>query len=259
MGMAGDDVRGYPPRRTPPAGVRPTPPPRRFTPQPPHVYKRRRRVAVILLVLFVLLFIRACVPSEHDREMKAWREQANQALEQPLDVGEEIAPSRPVEMRVPSVGLTAKFEDGDCRFKDGAIDPDTLSEACAFTAKDKPYVLPGTTSEDIVVIAGHAAAGVPAVFDKLYDVKEQRHTVHAGDTMYLKTKESGDRWLKYQATDLHEPDKKGLSQSAEIWGNVPMPGRLLTISCIQPANPFEDAVRNAVIGWQLQGVVDQPE
>lgn len=267
--MAGENARGYIPRTTPavprrassrPAPSRPASPPRRFKPQPPWVYKMRRIVAVLLLIFLVLLFIRACVPSEHDREMEAWKEQANQAIEQPLDVGEgDIAPSRPVEMRIPGLDLTAKFEDGDCRFKDGAIDPDTLGEACAFTAKDKPYVLPGTTSEDIVVIAGHAAAGVPAVFDKLYDVKNQRHTVKTGDTMYLKTQESGDRWLKYQATDLHEPEKEGLSQSAEIWGNVPMPGRLLTISCIQPANPFEDAVRNAVIGWQLQGVVDQPE
>lgn len=270
--MAGDDARGYTPRTTPqvprstrdayrrPAAPRPAGPPRRFKRQPKWVYTVRRTVAVLMLLVLIVGFIRACVPSEHDREMKAWKEQANQAVEQPLDVGEaEIPPSRPVEMRIPSLDLTAKFEEGDCRFKDGAIDPDTLSEACAFTAKDKPYVLPGTTSEDIVVIAGHAAAGVPAVFDKLYDVKEQRHTVKTGDVMYLKTQESGDRWLKYQATDLHEPDKKGLSQSAEIWGNVPMPGRLLTISCIQPANPFEDAVRNAVIGWQLQGVVDQPE
>ena len=278
--MAGDDARGYTPRTTPqvpratrdayrrPAAPRRSPspsaqpatPPRRFKPQRPWVYKMRRIVAVLLILVLIVGFIRACVPSEHDREMKAWKEQANQAVEQPIDVGDaDIPPSRPVEMRIPSLDMTAKFEDGDCRFKDGAIDPDALSEACAFTAKDKPYVLPGTTSEDIVVIAGHAAAGVPAVFDKLYDVKEQRHTVNPGDTMYLKTQESGDRWLKYQATDLHEPDKKGLSQSAEIWGNVPMPGRLLTISCIQPANPFEDAVRNAVIGWQLQGVVDQPE
>ena len=32
-----------------------------------------------------------------------------------------------------------------------------------------------------------------------------------------------------------------------------MPGRLLTISCIQPANPLKAAVRNAVVGWQFEG------
>ena len=189
--------------RKPRLQVAPPPAERRFKPQPAHVYKRRRWSAFWVMVVLVVLFIRFFVPSEHDREMKAWKEQANQPIEQPLDVGEgDIAPSRPVEMRIPGLDLTAKFEDGDCRFKDGAIDPDTLGEACAFTAKDKPYVLPGTTSEDIVVIAGHAAAGVPAVFDKLYDVKNQRHTVKTGDTMYLKTAESGDRWLKYQVSEM---------------------------------------------------------
>ncbi|WP_241807368.1 hypothetical protein [Corynebacterium diphtheriae] len=33
-----------------------------------------------------------------------------------------------------------------------------------------------------------------------------------------------------------------------------MPGRLLTISCIQPANLLEAAVKNAVVGWQYRGV-----
>ena len=33
-----------------------------------------------------------------------------------------------------------------------------------------------------------------------------------------------------------------------------MPGRLLTISCVQPANLFHPSVRNAVVGWQFTGV-----
>ena len=32
-----------------------------------------------------------------------------------------------------------------------------------------------------------------------------------------------------------------------------MPGRFLTISCIQLANPLEPGVRNAVVGWQYEG------
>lgn len=36
-----------------------------------------------------------------------------------------------------------------------------------------------------------------------------------------------------------------------------MPGRLLTISCIQPANPLAAAVRNAVVGWQYRGVGEE--
>lgn len=253
MGMAGDDVRGYPPRRTPPAGVRPTPPPRRFAPQPPHVYKRRRRVAVLLLVLFVLLFIRACVPSEHDREMKAWREQANQALEQPLDVGEEIAPSRPVEMRIPSLDMTATFDDKNCRVDGGAIVPASVDRACAFTADDRPYVLPGTSSGDIVVLAGDG--GGAGTFRSLGDER----SLTPGASMYLKTRESGDRWLKYQVTDLHEPYMGALPDTADIWGNVPMPGRLLTIARAAGTGSSEGDASFVVAGWQLQGVADRPE
>lgn len=255
MGMAGDDVRGYPPRRTPPAGVRPTPPPRRFAPQPPHVYKRRRRVAVLLSVLFVLLFIRACVPSEHDREMKAWKEQANQALEQPLDVGEEIAPSRPVEMRIPSLDMTAEFDDADCRVDGGAVVSSSADRACAFTVDDRPYVLPGTSSSDIVVLAGDASgAGDVGAFGSLGEAQ----SLSPGDSMFLKTRESGERWLQYQVTDLHKPYAGALPQTAEIWGNVPMPGRLLTIARTGGTGSSGSDVSFAVVGWQLQRVVDRP-
>lgn len=171
----------------------------------------------------------------------------------------EVAPSRPLEMTVPNVNLHANFEPNICQYKNGAIDPSTLSEACVYTAEDRPYSLPGTNAPDIVVVAGHAAAGVPAIFDKLYDPGNERHSVTIGDALYVRTEASGDRWLKYQATDLHEPEKTALSQSQDIWGTAPIPGRLLTITCIQPANPFAPSVKNAVVGWQFQGVVGADE
>ena len=251
--MAGDDVRGYPPRRTPPARVHPAAPPRRFAPQPPHVYRRRRRVAVLLLILLVLLFIRACVPSEHDREMKAWKEQANLATQQPLDVGEEIPASRPVEMRIPGLDMTAEFEDKDCRLIEGAVVSSSADRACAFTVDDRPYVLPGTSSSDIVVLAGDAAD------TGAFRLLGGDQSLSPGDSMYLETRESGGRWLKYQVTDLHKPYVGALPQTTEIWGNVPMPGRLLTIARIGDTGSSDDEVSFAVVGWQLQEVVDQPE
>ena len=249
--------RGSKPR----AQVAPPPAERRFKPQPAHVYKRRRWSAFWVLVVLVVLFIRFFVPSEHDREMKARQEFAYSAPASAptAETGASVEKSRPLEMIIPTIGVRANFEDGVCRLKNGVIDPASLSDACIFTADNKPYSLPGSESEDIVVIAGHAAAGVPAVFDKLYDASSQTHTISPGDPLYLRTEASGDTWLKYQATDLHEPEKEGLSQSADIWGTGPMPGRLLTITCIQPANPFQDSVRNAVIGWQYQGVVTADE
>ncbi|MCG7240978.1 MULTISPECIES: hypothetical protein [Corynebacterium] len=69
----------------------------------------------------------------------------------------------------------------------------------------------------------------------------------------MRTQNSGQNWLIYTGTDLHDPDKQGLSDDASIWGEGPMPGRFLTISCIQPANPLEPGVRNAVVGRHYEG------
>lgn len=164
-----------------------------------------------------------------------------------------IDPSPVIEMYVPALKMHATFEEGACRVKDGAINPDTMDKACTYTSEDKPYSLPGTNAKDIVVITGHTGAGVPAVFNDLYDGAKDKHKVSIGDKLYLRTEASGNTWLVYSATDLHEPQKQELSQSPEIWGEGPTPGRLLTISCIQPANVLAPAVRNAVVGWQFQG------
>ena len=165
-----------------------------------------------------------------------------------------IEPSRPVEIAIPAIGLRAGFEDTDCRVVDGNIDPATLDLACAYTAPDRPYSLPGTDSPDIVVIAGHTGAGVEAVFNQLYDGHANHHRVHTGDALYLRTQASGGAWLKYVATDLHEPQKELLSGDAAVWGTGATPGRLLTISCIQPPM-YAPSIRNAVVGWQFDSVV----
>lgn len=169
-----------------------------------------------------------------------------------------VEPSAAVEMAIPALDVQAQFEDKPCRLKDGAINPVTMDLACVYTDEQYPYSLPGTESGDIVVIAGHTGALEEGVFDRLYDGTWDRHTVEAGDQLFLRTHASGDQWLVYTATDFHSPEKDGLSTSEEIWGADPMPGRLLTISCVQPANPFAASIPNAVVGWQLEGVTDAP-
>lgn len=228
---------------------------RRKQPTNPWTYPLRRAAAVLLALLVLVVALRACgiIGGQEDEEQQV------APAPQTSQTADEVPVSRPIEMTIPKVGLHAEFEKNDCRLKDGAIDPSTLSEACVYTADDRPYSLPGTDASDIVVVAGHAAAGVPAIFDKLYDPSNDHHTVTIGDAMYIRTEQSGDRWLKYEATDLHEPEKTALAQSEEIWGSGPMPGRLLTVTCIQPANPFAPSVKNAVVGWQLQGVVSAEE
>ncbi|WP_206215050.1 hypothetical protein [Corynebacterium lizhenjunii] len=163
-------------------------------------------------------------------------------------------PSPAVEMYIPSINVRAEFESKPCHTNGGAIDPVTMNKACTYTAPDRPYSLPGTSATDVVVIAGHTGAGVPGVFNALYDGARDEHQVSAGDKLYVRTEATGNAWLVYMATDLHAPEKSSLAQNSEVWGTHATPGRLLTISCIQPSNPLASAVRNAVVGWQLVGI-----
>ena len=164
-----------------------------------------------------------------------------------------IEPSPAVEMFIPDIDLHATFSEGSCRVQNGAIDPKSMNEACTYTAENRPYSLPGTNAPDLTVIAGHTGAGVPGVFNNLYDGTADQHTVAEDAKLYIRTEASGDTWLTYTATDFHDPSKDMLDQDSAVWGDGPMPGRLLTISCIQPPNPLEAAVRNSVVGWQYEG------
>ncbi|WP_260857830.1 sortase family protein [Corynebacterium singulare] len=209
-------------------------------------------VLLILAIVFVGIVAALNVNNESD----APPPQPTEVVAEPATV---IEPSPAVEMYIPAIDVRAEFEEGSCRVKDNKINPDSMSKACTYTADDKPYALPGTDSPDIVVIAGHTGAGVPAVFNNLYDGRADEHKASIGDKLYLRTENSGEQWLVYTATDLHDPSKDGLEQDTSIWGEDPMPGRLLTISCIQPANLLAAAVRNAVVGWQFEGVTSTPD
>lgn len=213
---------------------------------------RPNRIAAVALVIAAAILVFTAV--------QTWR-YSHVSNADGVNVGEvneetiaPIAQSMPLEMVIPAINLRAAFEPGNCRFKNGAIDPASMDKACVFTAENRPYQLPGTATPDITVIAGHTGAGVPGVFNGLYDGAGDRHTVNVGDQLFLKTVESGERWLVYRATDLHSPDKQSLGEDESVWGAGPMPGRLLTISCIQPVNPLASSVKNAVVGWQFVGV-----
>ena len=241
---------------------------RRRESQPQAVYWLRRIAAVVVVLLLVWGAVRACgmfsegpgSQSDQHTEQQAPQDPPERApAPEDIHVDADIPVSQPVEMVVPNLGIDAEFEGGSCRVVDGAINPATRDLACAYTADGRPYSLPGTDAGDIVVIAGHTGLGVSGVFDRLYNGREDKHNVSLGDDLYVRTQDSGDLWLKYTATDLHDPEKQGLPDSTDIWGEGPMPGRLLTISCIQPANPFAPSVRNAVVGWQFSEVVQRTE
>lgn len=209
-----------------------------------------------MLLILALVFIGIVAALNLNQESDAPAPQPTEVVAEPAAV---IEPSPAVEMYIPAIDVRAEFEEGSCRVKDNKINPDSMNKACTYTADDKPYALPGTDSPDIVVIAGHTGAGVPAVFNNLYDGRADTHRASVDDKLFLRTQNSGEQWLVYTATDLHDPSKDGLEQDTSIWGEDPMPGRLLTISCIQPANLLAAAVRNAVVGWQFEGVTSTPE
>lgn len=213
-----------------------------------------RGLRLVAIVTVVLVGIIAALKLNQEPDTPA--PQPTEVVTEPAAV---IEPSPAVEMYIPTIDVRAEFEEGSCRVKDNRINPDSMNKACTYTAEDKPYSLPGTDSPDIVVIAGHTGAGVPAVFNNLYDGRADEHKAAVGDKLYLRTQNSGEQWLVYTATDLHDPSKEGLEQDESIWGTDAKPGRLLTISCIQPANPLAAAVRNAVVGWQFEGVTTAPE
>ena len=249
------------PRRAKPAPQRPQRPQKAQKTQPAQKLRREHRIQQsrtrrIVASLGVGIVVILAVVAVWQRESPAKPPEGLESNEVVAEQSPPIAPSAAEEMFIPTIDVHADFEDGACRVKDGAIDPATLDKACTYTAADKPYSLPGTSSPDVVVIAGHTGAGVPAVFDNLYDGSADHHRVKIGDKLYLRTADSGDNWLVYQATDLHDPVKEGLSEDSSVWGEGATPGRLLTISCIQPANPLQSSIRNAVVGWQFQGTTN---
>lgn len=169
---------------------------------------------------------------------------------------EDIAPSQPLEMAIPALRLRADVDAEACPLTDGALDPPTLDAACYYVADDRPYSLPGTDAPDISVLAGHAASGRDAVFDDLYDNGTDTFTLEKRDELLVRTRAGGDRWLVYEATDFYGIDKASLGGSTEVWGDGPMPGRILTISCIESRNPCAAATHNVIVGWTFAGLAD---
>lgn len=184
-------------------------------------------------------------------------ERADAAIEL-TDSAVEVEPSRPVEFAIPALGLRAGIDAEPCRLTDGALDPVNMDTACYYVADDRPYSLPGSDAPDVSVLAGHAASGRAAVFDDLYDAAADTFTPEKGDELLVRTEAGGDKWLVYEAVDFHSMDKASLGGDEDVWGTGPVPGRMLTISCIQPRNPFSAATHNVIVGWEYAGVSDGP-
>ncbi len=125
---------------------------------------------------------------------------------------------------------------------------------CYYTADDRPYTLPASSTADLTVIAGHTSRRFAAAFNALYDWRQQRFAVRRGDRLLLRTKSSGADWLVYRAVSFHTPPRDGLATDTSVWGTGAQPNRLLTIGCLQPSNPNAPSTRNIVVTWRYVGV-----
>ncbi len=170
-----------------------------------------------------------------------------------------VPSGRPTELVIPSIGLRARIHAQSCPLVDGALKPATLAEACYYTAADKPYQLPGSSTSDLSVLAGHTWRTGEAVFNALYDWRTQTFRVQVGDELWLRTDASGDQLLVYRAVQTYTPAKgdgpDSLMRSTQVWGadGETLPGRLLTIACLQPEDLAVKSSRNIVIAWQYAG------
>lgn len=134
------------------------------------------------------------------------------------------------------------------------IDPerDQITSACYYTAPDKPYRLPGSQTDDLVVLAGHTWRRGDAAFNFLWDWQRGAWSVAIGDEVWVRTQASGNAWLVYRAVSLHTPDKDGgLASDESIWGTGPLPNRLLTIGCLQPSDQTQRSNKNVVVAWDF--------
>lgn len=167
-----------------------------------------------------------------------------------------VAESMPVEISMPDLGITQVVDDDLCRMTAQGIDPVGMMDVCFYTAADRPFVLPSTDQEDVAVMAGHAGSYTPGIFDDVYDAENDTFAVDEGDELRVRTEASGDKWLVYKAADFHTPSKRDLAVDDDIWGTEPTPGRLLLLTCLQPADFSLPALDNAVVGYQFSHVAD---
>lgn len=173
-----------------------------------------------------------------------------------------VARSVPKRVMIPAIGVDVEIDEAvPCPLNDaGMVEPDFRfpMKACYYTALNKPYQLPGTTTTDLSVIVGHTWRKGDAAFNPMYDwqAANPHVMVELGDELLLKTQASGEHVLVYQAVQIDEVDKYGpdhLGQSTKVWGTKPIPNWLVTLACLQPSNSLEHSTKVIAIGWKLVG------
>lgn len=167
-----------------------------------------------------------------------------------------VPAGRPLMLYFPKLKTSVRLDDKSCpQNEDGLFDPDrtNLMAACYVHNPSYVYEFPGTNAKDVAVFYGHTWREGEAAFNLLYDWERQRFNFQRGDEVWVRTVTSGKQWLVYRAENFFTPFKHGrtsLVNDETIWGAAPMPGKLITVGCLQPLS----SNRNVVIRWQFAGV-----
>ena len=114
------------------------------------------------------------------------------------------------------------------------------------------FAQPGTASPSLTVLAGHSSRHFDTVFNKLY----VQGSALEGQTVYLRTEDSGDRWLAYRIERTYTPDKDDLPYLTAVWGGdgSSTSGRLVLVTC-QQTETSAASTANYVAVAQFVGVV----
>jgi hypothetical protein len=109
------------------------------------------------------------------------------------------------------------------------------------------FAMPGTATNNNVVVAGHSSKYAETVFNRLYKQGESL----IGRLIYIRTVKSGTHWLVYKIQKVYEPVKKDLPFLSQVW--EPTNGRLIVVTCLQQsATPL--AVKNFIVVAQFEEV-----
>jgi sortase (surface protein transpeptidase) len=114
------------------------------------------------------------------------------------------------------------------------------------------FAQPGTDSPSLAVLAGHSSRKFDTAFNKLY----VQGAALVGQTVYLRTTASGDRWLAYRIERTFTPDKDQLPYLTAVWGGdgSSTSGRLVLVTC-QQNETSTTSTANYVAVAQFEGVV----
>jgi hypothetical protein len=164
-----------------------------------------------------------------------------------------FTPSRAVQVYIPSSNPDLVIDTsvealGGCR---SLIDPPRNGPHVGDVFGCTDFAQPGTSSPDLAVLAGHSSTNLDTAFNRLY----RQGSALTGQTVYVRTEDSGDRWLAYRVEHTDTPQQDELPYLTSVWGGdgSSTAGRLVLVTC-QQNEDGAPATANFVAVAQFAGV-----